>query len=58
MSLRAFHIIFIIASVILCLYLGVWWMKTNVALGVVFMVCAGGLVVYGKRAFRKLRELP
>ena len=58
MSLRVFHIIFVVASVILFIFLGIWWMPRNVFLGIVFLICAGGLVVYGKRAFRKLGELP
>ena len=57
MSLRAFHIIFIIASVILCLYLAMWYMRQNVAMAVLFFVIAAGLIVYGKKAFGKLREL-
>ena len=58
MSLRAFHIIFIVASVILCLYVGLWYLRQNIAVGVLFFAAAVGLVVYGKKAFRKLRELP
>ena len=58
MSLRAFHIVFIIASVLLCVYVGLWSMRTNPVLGGVFFVAGAALVVYGKKAFRKLRELP
>ena len=58
MSLRAFHIIFIIASVILCMYVGLWYLRQNVAVGFFFFAAAAGLVVYGKKAFRKLKELP
>ena len=57
MSLRAFHIIFIIASTILCIYLGVWWMRQSVAIGVMFFVGAAALIIYGKKAFGKLRDL-
>lgn len=58
MSLRAFHIIFVIASVILCMYVGLWYVRQNVAAGLFFFAAAVGLVVYGKKAFRKLKELP
>jgi hypothetical protein len=58
MSLRVFHIIFIIASVLLCLYVGMWYVRGNVVVGVLFFLAAIGLVVYGKKAFRKLRDLP
>ena len=57
MSLRVFHIIFIIASTILCLYLALWWMRQNVALAVLFFAGAAALVIYGKKAAGKLREL-
>jgi hypothetical protein len=58
MSLRAFHIIFIIASVLLCLYVGLWSMRTNPFMAVVFFGAGAALIVYGKKAFRKLKELP
>ncbi len=58
MSLRAFHIIFIVASVVLCMYVGLWYMRQNVAVGIFFFAAAGALVVYGRKAFRKLKELP
>ena len=58
MSLRAFHIIFIIASVILCLYVGLWYVRQNAIVGMLFFIAAVGLVVYGKKAFGKLRDLP
>jgi uncharacterized membrane protein YozB (DUF420 family) len=66
MSLRAFHIIFIIVTVILSLYVSVWGIRefaadhstTGLTLAILFMVTAVGLVVYGKKAFAKLRDLP
>ena len=58
MSLRAFHIIFIIASVLLCLYVGLWAMRSNPILGAISFLVGAALVIYGKKAFRKLRELP
>jgi hypothetical protein len=58
MSLRAFHIIFIIASVLLCLYVGLWYVRQNVVVGVLFFVAAAGLMIYGKKAFAKLRDVP
>lgn len=66
MSLRIFHVVFIVASVALCLYVGLWGVREFVrtssngglALAVVFFACGGALVVYGKKTFRKLRELP
>jgi hypothetical protein len=57
MSLKAFHIIFIIAATVLCLYMALWWMKESVVMAVVFFIGAAALMVYGKKAFGKLREL-
>ena len=66
MSLRIFHIIFVSASVALCLFVGLWCVReyqasgseANLVLALVFMVTGAALVVYGKRVFRKLKELP
>ena len=66
MSLRAFHIVFIIVTVVLSLYVALWGIRefaqerSNLGLGlaIVFLASAVGLMVYGKKAFAKLRELP
>jgi hypothetical protein len=66
MSLRIFHIIFVIVCVGLAVCVGVWgiraWMLERsagaLALGIVFLVSGLVLVLYGKRAFAKLRDLP
>ncbi|HEX8619120.1 MAG TPA: hypothetical protein VF911_16180 [Thermoanaerobaculia bacterium] len=66
MSLRAFHIIFIIVTVALSLYVALWGIRqfaaerdtAALALGLLFLVTAGALTVYGKKAFAKLKELP
>ena len=65
MSLRVFHVIFIIVSIALCLYVAVWgireYMMTRslgaLALSGVFVVGGGALVAYSGRAFRKLKDL-
>jgi hypothetical protein len=66
MSLKVFHIVFIVVCIALSLWVGVWgiraYMAENstgaLALAIVFL--AGGLVLilYGRRAFEKLREIP
>jgi len=66
MSLRVFHVVFIIASVLLSLFVALWGLReymdsrnaNGLALGVVFFFFGFALVIYGKRVFRKLRELP
>ena len=66
MSQRAFHIIFIIETVVLSLYVALWGIRefaqerSNLGLGlaIVFLASAVGLMIYGKKAFAKLKELP
>ena len=66
MSLRAFHIVFIIVTVMLSLYVAMWGIRefarerdtAALGLGVLFLVTAAGLIVYGKKAYGKLRDLP
>jgi len=66
MSLRAFHIIFVIVTVALSLFVAIWGLRAYaanhdtgaLALALVFLVAAVGLIVYGKKVFVKLRELP
>jgi hypothetical protein len=65
MSLRIFHIVFVTASVLLCAWVTVWalqeyWRGRNVAwigMAVLFLLCGAALVVYGRKVFRKLKEL-
>jgi uncharacterized membrane protein len=66
MSLRAFHIVFVVVTIVLSLYVALWGIReftqersaTALTLGVLFLLMAVGLMVYGKRTFRKLKELP
>jgi hypothetical protein len=65
MSLRLFHIVFIIASFGLSVFVALWgfreWSASHssgaLALAGVFALCGVALVLYGMRAVRKLREL-
>lgn len=65
MSLRIFHVIFIVVSVILSLFVAVWSVREYQAthsvaalvLGGVFVIAGGAMVEYGRRWFRKLKEL-
>lgn len=66
MSLRIFHIVFIVVCVMLTLFVGVWGIReyvtarSNLALGMAIVFLVGGvvLVAYGTQTFRKLKELP
>ena len=65
MSLRVFHVVFIIICIALSLYVAVWGVReylvvhSSSALGLaaVFLVGGAVLVAYAGRAFRKLRDL-
>jgi drug/metabolite transporter (DMT)-like permease len=65
MSLRIFHVIFVTASVLLCAFVTVWATQSFlrdrnaawIALAALFVVCGIALVVYGRKVFRKLKEL-
>lgn len=66
MSLRAFHIIFVIATIVLSLYVALWGIREfnaersigALAMAILFLVTAVALMVYGKKALAKFKELP
>lgn len=66
MSLRAFHILFIVVTTVLSLYVALWGIRQYsqeqntgaLGLAILFMITAVALVIYGKKVFRKLKELP
>lgn len=65
MSLKAFHLFFIAASILLALGVGVWGIsvhlqESNVSLllfGIGSLVVGGGLGVYGVKVLRRFRRL-
>ena len=65
MSLRVFHIVFISASILLSLFVGVWGVRefafsdsvTGLVIAVLFFVCGSSLVIYATKTFAKLKEL-
>lgn len=66
MSLRAFHIVFVIVTVALSLYVAVWGFQEYaqersagaLALAILFLATAVALAIYGKRVYHKLKDLP
>jgi hypothetical protein len=66
MSLRAFHIIFVIVTVALSLFVTMWGIREfrhdqnggALALAIVFFVTAVVMTVYGKKVYVKLKGLP
>ncbi len=65
MSLKAFHILFIVASTLLAFGFGVWALKqyfagaskTDLALGIASLVLGLGLIWYGRYFLRKLKDI-
>ena len=58
MSLRVFHIVFVMVCVALSIFVAAWgWKNQAMALAATFAVVGLALVVYGVLAFRKLRDL-
>jgi hypothetical protein len=66
MSLKVFHIVFVIVCVALSLWVAVWGIRDYMlersvgalSLGILFLLSGVVLVVYGRKAFEKLRDLP
>ena len=66
MSLRAFHIVFVVVTIVLSLYVAVWGIQQfsedrsamALILSILFLATAVGLLIYGKKVFVKLRDLP
>jgi len=66
MSLKAFHIVFVIVTTALSLFVALWGIREftqqqstgALVLGLVFLATAVGLVFYGVRVWGKLREIP
>jgi len=66
MSLRAFHIVFVVVTIVLSLYVALWGIRMfseensagALGLGILFLVTAVALMIYGKKVARKLKELP
>lgn len=66
MSLKVFHIVFVVVCVLLSLYVGVWGIRDYMqersvgalVLGILFLGSGLVLIVYGRKAFEKLRDLP
>jgi len=66
MSLRSFHIVFVIVTIVLSVYVALWGIRQfanerssmGLTLAIIFLVTAVGGVIYGKKAFAKLKDLP
>ena len=65
MSLKAFHIVFVIASILLAFGFAVWSLMTysdgrrliDLIFGIVSALSGVGLVIYGRYVLRKLKHI-
>jgi|APSaa5957512535_1039671.scaffolds.fasta_scaffold266851_2 hypothetical protein len=65
MSLKAFHIVFVIISILLCAFVGVWEFRSySLYGGVVDVVISGigfistfALIFYARSVFRKYKDI-
>ena len=58
MSLRIFHIVFVMVCIALSIFVAAWgWKNDAQTLAIVFAAFTLALIVYGVYAFRKLREM-
>ncbi|MDH3404938.1 MAG: hypothetical protein OES32_18205 [Acidobacteriota bacterium] len=65
MSLRAFHVAFIVASIVLSLVVTAWGVReflnegstSALVIGIAALGSGIAMVIYGARFFRKLQEL-
>ena len=66
MSLKAFHIVFVILTTVLSLFVALWGIRefaqqksmSGLALGLVFLATAIALMVYGRKVWAKFKEIP
>jgi len=66
MSLKAFHIVFVVVCIALSLFVGMWGIRvfmlersySALTVAVLFLLSGAILVVYGRSAFEKLRNIP
>ena len=65
MSLKSFHLVFIVASILLGLGVGTWGIREYQAkgeigaliLGILFLLMGGVLLVYGRRMLKKTKDI-
>lgn len=66
MSLKVFHIVFVIVCIALAVFVGAWGIRDYMlersvmalSVGVAFLLSGAILVMYGRSAFEKLKNLP
>jgi glucose uptake protein GlcU len=65
MSLKAFHIVFIVLSILMAFFCGIWLLReyadtrdaAQLVAGIVLILTGGALICYGRSVLRKLKHI-
>jgi|TARA_B110000914_G_scaffold224598_1_gene242776 hypothetical protein len=58
MSIKTFHIIFIIFSIGITIWLGVWGLNESIYISLSSFLFGAALVVYGLSVLKKFKRIP
>ncbi|MDE0587476.1 MAG: hypothetical protein OSB64_03960 [Candidatus Marinimicrobia bacterium] len=57
MSIKTFHIIFIILSIVITIWFGLWEWDRSILLAIVSFLAGSGLVIYGIQVLKKFKTI-
>ena len=57
MSLKSFHILFIVLSIAITIWFGIWEWNHTALLAIFSFLAGGGLVVYGIQVLKKFKTI-
>ncbi len=57
MSIKTFHIIFIILSIVITIWFGLWEWDRSILLASVSFLAGSGLVIYGIQVLKKFKTI-
>jgi len=57
MSIKSFHIIFILFSIGITIWLGVWGLNESVYISLASFIFGGALVIYGLQVLKKFKTI-
>ena len=57
MSIKTFHIIFIILSIVITIWFGLWEWDRSILLAIVSFLAGLGLVIYGIQVLKKFKTI-
>ncbi|MEA1882461.1 MAG: hypothetical protein U9N31_08690 [Candidatus Marinimicrobia bacterium] len=57
MSIKSFHILFIILSIAITIWFGIWVWNQSVLWAIVSFLAGVGLVIYGTKVLKKFKTI-